>query len=225
MQPVGPGPQAQTTPSQRISQGFSDAGIPAHGVPDGTQATPPAQVADTSRSLGMAPQYAAAFQSRLDAMPAPQRKALLEQWATDPTVPQSLTAFAEKRLESIERGEEPTTEQKNYEYDARTGGGLTAREANVAGAKAGAEAPYKIAAQAIREGARPVAVKPGEVVTTGGQLDPALTGITNWAAQKMGVGTAGAPAAPLPLRGSPPPGTLPSVLGTARCTEQLSIRT
>jgi hypothetical protein len=73
----------------------------------------------------MAPQYAAAFQSRLDAMPAAQRKALLEQWATDPSVPKSLNDFAEKRLESIERGEEPTNEQKNAEYDAENRGALT----------------------------------------------------------------------------------------------------
>jgi hypothetical protein len=120
----------------------------------------------------------------------------------------SLSEFAEKRLEAIERGEEPTTEIKNYDYDQRKGGGLTTREANVAGAKASAEAPFKIAQSAVREGGRPVAVKPGEVVTTGAQLDPALAGITEWAAKRMG--TPSGPAMPIPPQGASRPGSVPA---------------
>jgi hypothetical protein len=157
---------SQAAPAQRVSQGFPDAGVPAHGVPDGSQAPVPAKVADTAQSLGLAPQAAAAFQSKLDAMSPAERKATLENWATNPAVPKFLSEFAEKRLESIERGEEPTTEIKNAGFDATSGGALTRHEATLAGAKEEATAPYKIAANAIREGARPVAVKPNEVVTT-----------------------------------------------------------
>jgi hypothetical protein len=205
---------SQATPAQRVSQGFSDANIPAHGVPDGSQAPLPTRVADTAQSLGMPPKAAAAFQSKLDAMSPAERKATLSNWATNPAVPKSLSEFAEKRLESIERGEEPTTEIKNAGYDAASGGALTRHEATLAGAKEEATAPYHIAANAIREGARPVAVKPNEVVTTGAQLDPALTGFTDWASKRMGV-PSGAPAAPAPApipapQGAPRPGTLPT---------------
>jgi hypothetical protein len=209
------GSPPQATPAQRVSQGFSDAGIPAHGVPDGSQAPAPAQVADTARSLGLAPQAATAFESRLDAMPVGQRKAYLNQLSTSPAFPKSVNDWAEKRLEAIEHAGEPTSEMKNAGYDAASGGALTRHEATLAGAKEEATAPYKIAANAIREGARPVAVKPNEVVTTGAQLDPALTGFTDWASKRMGV-PSGAPAAPAPApvpapQGAPRPGTLPTV--------------
>jgi hypothetical protein len=212
----GTAPTSQASPAQRVTQGFSDAGVPAHGVPDGTQAPIPGQVADTAKSLAMAPKAAAQFQSKLDAMSPGERKATLSNWATNPSVPKSLSDFAEKRLEAIERGEEPTTEIKNAGYDSANGGALTRHEAGLAGAKEAATAPYKIAANAIREGARPVAVKPNEVVTTGGQLDPALTGFTDWASKRMGV-PSGAPAAPAPTapatapQGASRPGALPTV--------------
>jgi hypothetical protein len=62
---------AQATPAQRISQGFSDA-IPSHGVPDGAQTSAlPAKVA-------------AVAQSQLDAMSTAERKATLSNWVTNP---------------------------------------------------------------------------------------------------------------------------------------------
>ena len=80
-------------------------------------------------------------------------------------------------------------------------------EARAAGLKEGAVAPFRIAAAAIREGGRPVAIHPNEVVTTGSTLDPALKGITDWASQRLGLpgGEAPAPAsAPNGGQGTPP---------------------
>lgn len=193
-------PQQQATPAQRVSQGFSDAGVSTQPAP---------------RELPA--QSKAAAQSKLDSLPLGERKALLSLWATSPAFPKELATFAEKRLESMERGEEPTSEIKNAEYDADNAGVLTRHEAGLAGAKKAATAPYEIASQAIREGARPIAIKPNEVVTTGAQIDPALAAITSWAAKKMGAPVAeatgpGAPAAPPAAPGSAPAGspTVPS---------------
>jgi hypothetical protein len=193
------------TPAQRISQGFDDAG--ASGVVSSAPPAPPApaQVAGTARSLNLAPQAATAIESRLDAMPVGQRKAYLNQLATSPAFPKSVNEWAEKRLESIERGEDPTTEIKNAEYDADNKGVLTRHEATMAGAKKAATAPYEIAEAAVREGGRPISIKPNEVVATGNQVNPALAGITDWATRRLGV-SSGAPAAPAPM----PPATGPN---------------
>jgi len=207
--------QPDATPSQRISQGFADAGVPASGIPNGNagsvplprprpdgapvaqadtasaSAAPVVDVSDTAKSLRMVPQAAAAFEQRLQSTPVLAQKDYLSNLARSPQYTKSVNEWAEKRLEAIERAEEPTPGMKEFGADHLAGETLSGREARVAGAKEEATAPYKIAAAAIREGARPVAVKPNEVVTTGAQLDPALTGFTNWAAGKMG-----APGAP-----------------------------
>ena len=115
----------QSTPAQRVSQGFDFAGGSDAASSAPPSARPPAQVAGTARSLNLAPQAATAIESRLDAMPVGQRKAYSNQLATSPAFPKSVNEWAEKRLESIERGEDPTTEVKNAEYDADNKGVLT----------------------------------------------------------------------------------------------------
>lgn len=196
----------QPTPAQRVSQGFDDARArgAASSAPSASPA--PADIAGTARSLNLAPQAATAIESRLDAMPVGQRKAYLNQLATSPAFLKSVNEWAEKRLESIERGEDPTTEIKNAEYDADNKGVLTRHEATMAGAKKAATAPYEIAEAAVREGGRPISIKPNEVVATGNQVNPALAGITDWATRRLG-GSSGAPAAPAPM----PPATGPGV--------------
>jgi hypothetical protein len=205
--------QPGATPSQRISQGFADAGIPASGIPNGNtgsvplprprpdgaptttaqadtptaNAVPVIDIADTAKSLRMAPTAAAAFEQRLQATPMQAQKDYLNNLARSPQYTKSVNEWAEKRLESIERGEEPTNEQKNAGYDAAHGGALTRHEAGLAGAKKAATAPFEIAEAAVREGGRPISIKPNEVVATGNQVNPALEGITNWAASRMGV--------------------------------------
>ena len=202
--------QPDATPSQRISQGFADAGIPASGIPNGNAGSVPlprrrpdgapasqantapasaavVDVSDTAKSLRIAPQAAAAFEQRLQATPMQAQKDYLNNLARSPQYTKSVNEWAEKRLESIERGEEPTNEQKNAGYDAASGGALTRHEAGLAGAKKAATAPFEIAEAAVREGGRPISIKPNEVVATGNQVNPALEGITNWAASRMGV--------------------------------------
>jgi len=92
--------QPGATPSQRISQGFADAGIPASGIPNGNtgsvplprprpdgaptaaaqadtptaNAVPVIDIADTAKSLRIAPQAAAAFEQRLQATPMQAQK-------------------------------------------------------------------------------------------------------------------------------------------------------
>ena len=186
----GDGSPSQAAPSERVSQGFSDVGAGAEkpSTPD------------------IHPKAEARVQSYLDSLPVEQRKAVLSNWAANPAFPKSLSAFAEKRLESIERGEEPTSEIKNAEYDSDNGGSLTRHEAGMAGAKKAATAPFEIAEAAVREGGRPISIKPNEVVATGNQVNPALAGITDWATRRLGV-TSGAPAAPAPV---PTPATDPN---------------
>lgn len=99
-----------------------------------------------------------------------------------------------------------TPEQKLYEQ-AR-GQGYTGTEmqfqAERERLKSEAQAPYKIAEMSVREGGRPLAVHPNEVVTTGAQVNPALEGITNWAANRLGTPTSRPQEAPA---GAPPAGS------------------
>ena len=100
-------------------------------------------------------------------------------------------AAAGQRAQAVEaalaKDSELTPGQHEWLMDRRPGETQADYQARVAGAKKGAEAPYDIAIAALRQGGRPVAVKPNEVVTTGAQVNPALNAITDWATNRLGL--------------------------------------
>lgn len=72
------------------------------------------------------------------------------------------------------------------------------------GAEAQASAPYKILEAAAQQGARPMAVHPGETVTTGAQINPALQGAIEWASRRMPGGASPGPASVPGIQGQAP---------------------
>jgi hypothetical protein len=122
--PQAPAPGAAPDFNQRFAAS-QRTGVPSN-VP-ATVAPPPGTV-----SAPIAPQAAAALESRLDAMQPADRKAFLNQLATSPQFPKSINEWAEKRTEALEKASEPTPEQKNFATDRQPGETMAGYQARVA---------------------------------------------------------------------------------------------
>jgi hypothetical protein len=90
------------------------------------------------------------------------------------------------------------------------------REGPRAGAKAAAEWPYAITRTIAERGGQPINVKENEVVTTGAQVNPAVSAATDEAFRRMGLPR---PAQPGQMPGAPQGSQPQSAPGTAPSTE------
>jgi hypothetical protein len=90
------------------------------------------------------------------------------------------------------------------------------REGPRAGAKAAAEWPYAITRTIAERGGQPINVKENEVVTTGAQVNPAVSAATDEAFRRMGLPR---PAQPGQTPGAPQGAQPPSAAGTTTSTE------
>jgi hypothetical protein len=129
--------------------------------------------------------------------------------------------WRDRIFDAVKSAADPTGSMKEWYAGRQPGESQAAYEARRAGLKKGAEAPYEIATAAVREGGRPVTVKPNEVVTTGATVSPELQGITDWASRRLGIPTGAAAPASNPNGAAPPPsGQMPIVAPGAAASGQ-----
>lgn len=137
-------------------------------------------------------------------------------------------AIRDKVLDAAKAAAEPTGPMKEWLAGRQRGETQAQYEARVVGGKKAATAPYEIAEAALREGGRPVAIHPNEVVTTGAEINPELKGFTGWAAGRLGLPSEAAaapnvrPAPGVPgTSAAPLPGPASSVPGQSAFTPQM----
>jgi hypothetical protein len=99
--------------------------------------------------------------------------------------------WRDRIFDAVKSAADPTGNMKEWYAGRQPGESQAAYEARRAGLKKGAEAPYEIATAAVREGGRPITIKPNDVVTTGATVSPELQGITDWASRRLGIPAAG----------------------------------
>jgi hypothetical protein len=99
------------------------------------------------------------------------------------------------------------------------------REGPRAGAKAAAEWPYAITRTIAERGGQPINVKENEVVTTGAQVNPAVSAATDEAFRRMGLPRPAQPGqTPGAPQGAQPPGRVAELQDAAATETEITIR-